>query len=125
MNRFATILVAAAAASACAVAATAAPQRLSDVQYVEASRCVALMSSASLGAPEGAELKAYVERQGWSREPAAQDAADEAREDAGSAAARAKGYSRTQLIAERDGVCRSFLAATTAAASQPTTRSLQ
>ena len=125
MRHLTTILIAV-AASASAVAASAAPQRLSDVQYVEASRCVGLMSSASLGPPEGADLRAYVERQGWTREPAAEDAAEQARDDARSAAARASGYTRTQLLAERNGVCRSFTAATTAAAASPSpARALQ
>lgn len=116
MHRFIAI-AAVLAATAPAVGAFAAPQRLLDVQFIEANRCLGLMSAKSTTTPDGAAMKAYVERQGWTRMPAVIDAGDQAREDAQSAASRASGYSREQLIAERDGVCRTFVAATTAAAA--------
>jgi len=123
--RVASVVVGLVVASVSASAALAAPRHLSDVQYIEANRCLGLMTSKALASPDAGALRSYVDREGWSRVPAALDQADEARETAQSAADRSSGYTRMQLQAERDGVCRSFLASTTAAASQPTKSSLQ
>jgi len=113
------------AASACAAVASAAPQTISDVQFIEASRCLGLMTSTSLASPDAARLGPYVDQQSWTRIPVVMDMADAARDSARLAAARASGYERAQLIAERDGVCRAFGAPTTAAAATSAGRSLQ
>jgi len=51
------------------------------------------------------------------------DAADAARDDAPRLASRAGGEERARLIAERDGACGAFLAATSTAAQPSPARS--
>jgi hypothetical protein len=103
-----TALVAAVFA-ATGLAAHAAPQRLTDVQYIAANRCLALMDSKVLGPTDDYAMKQLIKTQGVGRIAAVWDMADQAREDAASSASHADGYVKARLTAERDGVCESLL----------------
>jgi hypothetical protein len=95
--------------------ALAAPQRISDTQFVEANRCLGLMSAKDLASDDAPALKAFVDAQAGAREPMALDMADQARNDAARQAARAGAETRARLIAERDGTCKAFIAPNTVA----------
>ncbi|HEY1750659.1 MAG TPA: hypothetical protein VGG29_05315 [Caulobacteraceae bacterium] len=107
--RLAKVILAAAAASMCAATALAQPARLSDVQFVEASRCLGLMSSKALGTGDAAALAQYLKLQNAGRIGYVYDRADQARSQGKSDGDRSNAASNTHLVAERDGVCRSFV----------------
>lgn len=106
--RFA-IGIAAGLALAAATTVTAAPARLSDVQFIAANRCLGLMTSKALGTPDAAALNKLVKEQSWGRNGYIYDKADQAREEAQSDASRGGDELHARLIAERDSVCRSLL----------------
>ena len=109
-------LIITAALAGVATSAIGAPKRLSDVQFIAASRCLGLMTSSALGASDdAAALKAYLSEQSRAREVIASDRADEARDLAKSEADRAGGQRKSALIPERDGACQVYLAPTTEA----------
>src|SRR5579863_4002876 len=97
--RLATAL-AAVASVGLAASAFAAPARLSDVQFIAANRCLGLMSSKSLGAPDAAALKRMIDGQVGGRDPYIADKADEARQDALREANRAGETEHARLVAE-------------------------
>jgi hypothetical protein len=105
------------AAGLAATAAVAAPAHLSDAQFIAANRCLGLMSSKSLGASDAAALKQLLRDQDSGRGSYIDDKAGEARQDAQRQAGSASEDVHAKLLAERDGLCRTFL--NTATASQP------
>ena len=102
-----------------AASASAAPAHLDDVQFVQANRCLGLMSSKALATPDAAALKRVVDSQVGGRAPFIYDKADEAREAAMRQAEHAKPDALARLTAERDSACRAFLTATTTASGAP------
>ncbi|HUO12466.1 MAG TPA: hypothetical protein VMU37_06885 [Caulobacteraceae bacterium] len=123
--RLITVSLATLCAAAFAPLATAAPAHVTDVAFIAANRCLGLESSKQLGSPDAAAaLQRFVNAQSWGREGAVYDRADEARDDAIAEAGRGGTDHRARLVAERDGVCQSFLSTTSAAAAAPA-RSLQ
>ncbi len=96
------------AAAAAAPAFAAQPTHLNDVQFVEANRCLGLMSSKSLGTQDASAMAQLVKAQTGGRIGYIYDRADQARDDAQRQANRG-GSDSGRLIAERDGVCRSFI----------------
>src|SRR5690349_21527166 len=96
-----------------AASASAAPVHLDDVQFVQANRCLGLMSSKALASPDAAALKQLVDSQVAGRAPFIYDKADAARETAARQAEHAKPDALAKLTAERDGACHAFLVATT------------
>jgi hypothetical protein len=86
------------------------PGRLSDAQYVAAGRCQALMASARLGPSDTHAIDAFMRAQERGRTNEAYERADQARQEADRQARTAGGYEKSQLIAERDGVCQALLA---------------
>jgi len=120
--RFIVSAALAAVACASAAAAFAEPAHLTDTQFIQANRCLGLMSSKTLGAPDAAaQLSRFLSNESVGRVPLAYDQADQARDDAQRQANRSNAYTNARLIAERDGVCHQFVdaAATTAAAARP------
>ncbi len=108
-----------------ATAASAQPARYTDAQFIAATRCEALMSSAALGRQDTHGLEARLKAEGVVRSGDVIDRAEEAREDALRAVSHAGPYGRAALVAERDGPCRSLEAAgvmSAAAASAGSTR---
>jgi hypothetical protein len=96
------------AAAAAAPALAAQPTHLSDVQFVEANRCLGLMTSKSLETQDASAMAQLVKTQSTGRIGYVYDRADQARDDAQRQANHA-GTENARLIAERDGVCRSFI----------------
>ena len=118
--------LAAAALAASAVSAVAAPARIDDSQFLTANRCLGLMTSHALGTPDAAAMQQFVKVQSWGRVGFIYDQADQARDDARQAADHGGTDQRTQLTAERDGVCHAFLASqTTTSSSRGDSRSIQ
>ena len=120
--RFSAGLTAAFAVTAGATCVAAAPERLTDVQFISANRCLGLMSSKALGTPDAEALRKLLKDQNGGRDAYIYEKADQAREDAQAEAARGGAERTARLVAERDGFCRTFLApastATTAGARQ-------
>jgi hypothetical protein len=110
------ILVAGLAASSVAVAA---PARLTDTQFLQLSRCKALVASAALGGGDTASIDALLKVQERGRDPYISEKADSVRDDAASSARHASGDRRARLIAERDGVCQTLSGGETSVARAP------
>ena len=91
-------------------AAIAAPDHLSDAQYIAAARCQALMASSALGAVDVHAVNAVMTSEGATRTPAVADRADQARAQADRAARHAGPDTKSTLVAERDGPCHALFA---------------
>ena len=112
--RFAIATLAVAAACASAAVATAAPARLTDVQFLAANRCVGIESTKAFAGPDADALRQLVKSQEWGRDSYTYDQADQAREDGEREASRSGAENNVRLTSERDGVCRSLVSTTTA-----------
>ncbi|HSZ53020.1 MAG TPA: hypothetical protein VK801_15745 [Caulobacteraceae bacterium] len=86
--------------------AAAAGSRLTDTQYVQAARCQALASAASLGGSSPTPFDSLVRDQERGRAEVAYEAAQTAKENAAHEAREAGAYEKSRLTAERDGPCR-------------------
>lgn len=102
-----TILAAVAAAGS----TVAAPARFTDAQYIQASRCAALIGAANLGGGDTAAIDSVIRSQRGGRVEFIFDRADSARTEAEREARHAGADRKARLIAERDGVCQSYLPA--------------
>lgn len=107
------ILVAGLAASSAAVAA---PARLTDTQFLQLSRCRALVASAELGGGDPKPIDAVLKTESRGREPYIADKAQSLQDEAASAARHAGAERKARLVAERDGVCQSLMGAQTSVA---------
>ena len=96
------------ASLAVAGSAAAAPTHLSDVQYMQAARCQALVASPALGKGDTTRIDALMKSEGASRIDYVHDKADEMRRQTTRLAADANPERRASLIAERDGACQAF-----------------
>ena len=108
-------------ASLAASTAVAAPQaQLSDVQYLAAARCRALIASPALGKGDTHAIDGVLKAQNRGRPAYIYDKGQDMQQDAASQARHAS----PTPIAERDGVCQAFNGAETmtagAAAGAPT-----
>ncbi len=114
-----TVKFAAAIGAIMALASTgvalARPAEFTDGQYIEARRCQALMSSAALGKADASAIDHVVKVQGAGRIDQAYEMGQQAEQDAARQATTAGAYARSQLIAERDGVCRTLAGESTLA----------
>jgi hypothetical protein len=113
------IIVATLAAS---TSALASPSHLTDVQYMQAARCRALIAAPALGGGDTSQIDALLKRESSGRLGYVYDKANEMQRDAARTARDASSERKASLISERDGVCEAFNgAATTAAAASPMT----
>jgi hypothetical protein len=112
--RFVTATIVIAAACASAAVAVAAPARLSDVQFIAANRCLGIESTKAFAAPDADSLRQLVKSQEWGRDAYIYDKADQAREDGQREASRSGAEGNIRLASERDGVCRALASTTTA-----------
>jgi hypothetical protein len=113
--RLVTVAIAVATLAGGAVPAFAAPAQIGDAQFIAANRCLGILSSKNLGAPDAAAaLKVFIKDQSWSRPSEIYDAADDARDEGYRDASRGGAANDIGLTRERDGVCRRFLSQTTA-----------
>jgi hypothetical protein len=113
------------AALAVSTAAAAAPSHLTDMQYIEAARCQALIASPALGKGDTSTIDALVKSEGRSRIDYVSNKADETRREAARLASQASPERRATLMAERDGACAAFSGehATTVTTASGSTRS--
>ncbi|WP_419255388.1 hypothetical protein ACN2C6_08000 [Caulobacter sp. ErkDOM-YI] len=101
---------------ACAVLALAAATpvlagpRLTDSQFIQASRCQALAKASSLGSSNAAAFGVLIKAQRQGRADHIIDKASEAMSTASGQARRADEAAKAGLIAERDGSCQALLA---------------
>jgi hypothetical protein len=91
-------------------AAIAAPDHLTDAQFIAAARCQALMSSSALGPVDMHAVNAVMKSEGATRSPAVADRADDARAKADRDSRHAGPDTKASLIAERSGPCQDLLA---------------
>lgn len=103
-SRFACLAL----ALAVATPVVAAP-RLTDRQFVQASRCQALAKASNLGAADAAAFSALVKAQRQGRADYIVEKASEAVSAAAGQARRADDAAKVDLIAERDGPCQALL----------------
>ena len=108
MRAFTTAALAVAASLAGAQALAAQPSHLTDVQFIEANRCVGLMSSKSLGTPDVSAMKQLVKTESSGRVGWVYDKAEQARDEAQQQANHA-GSADARLVGERDGVCHAMI----------------
>ena len=87
-----------------ATAAEAAPARLSDTAYMQASRCAGLASSGKLGG-DAAALKTMLKGQSLGREAYVLEKADDMQRAAKREADRADDVMKARLSSELNGVC--------------------
>jgi hypothetical protein len=99
----------AASAIALVAAAGAGAAPMSDVQYFEAQRCGALVTSPALGKGDSHAIEALIRQQERSRSEPAIELGQEARQDAARQARSASGDQKAKLVAERDGVCQTMV----------------
>jgi hypothetical protein len=107
--RIATILIAAASLTAVAAPALAA-ERVTDAQFIQASRCLGLTEAKALGEADPAALKQFIKDQRTGRHVFTSDRADAARSDAKRAASKADETTRATLVQERDVTCKDLIA---------------
>jgi hypothetical protein len=101
------------------------PERVSDVQFIEANRCLGLMSSKAFGGADTSALQHFIKVQSWGRDSYVYDRADQARDDANREAGRGGTDRRAKLTAEVGGVCQTYVADTSTASAASPARSLQ
>jgi hypothetical protein len=96
------IVIASLAASS---AVFAAPSRLTDSQFLEATRCRVLIASPALGAGDTKPIDATVQAEGRGRIAEVEDRADSVRDATLASVRHADSDGKAKLMAERNGVC--------------------
>jgi len=107
MRTLTGLLILAAAATVGATAASAQP-KVSDSQYLQASRCAGLAASANFGGGDATGLNGWLKSNAEGRPTFVTDRADQMRKNAQVQANRAKGLEKQQLSSELDGACATF-----------------
>ena len=97
-------------AAGCIAGSALAADRAPDTTFLHASRCAGLLQSAKLGPPDGEAIKAYLKAQRRGRNPAVLDMGEKKQRDAGFEAGRADADQKAKLLAEREGVCKTYSA---------------
>jgi hypothetical protein len=92
------------------LAATQASARMSDQSFIQASRCAALVAASELqgGPVDGAALEAKLRSERYNRPDFVTTMGDQARQRASREARHADDQAKQRLVAERDGVCRTY-----------------
>jgi hypothetical protein len=116
MRKLVLSTLAVALLAATAAPAFAASDRWTDGQYLQANRCLALGQSAALGATASTDdLAAQIKSQAFGRGSNVTDRGVSLRADATRQAKTTDEARKAKLLAERDGVCKSFLTTSVAA----------
>ena len=128
--RLVTTALVATCVAAVAPLAFAAPihdsgERVSDVQFIEANRCLGLMSSKALGGADTTALQHFIKSQSWGRDGLVYEQADQAKDDAAREANRGGMDRRAKLTAEVGGVCQTYVRDTSTASAASPAHSLQ
>jgi hypothetical protein len=90
-----------------ATAASAQP-KVSDSQYMLASRCAGLASSANIGGTDAASFNSWLKSNSEGRPTFVTERAEQMRTTARSQANRASGLEKQQLSSELNGACATF-----------------
>jgi hypothetical protein len=112
LSTFTAAVLASAAAPAFAAGAA---DRWTDGQYFQANRCLALAQSNALGETSAGDLAAQIKSQGFGRGSNVTDRGVSLQAEAARQSKTKDEERKAKLVAERDGVCKSFLATTVAA----------
>jgi hypothetical protein len=115
MRKLVLSTLAAAALVSTAAPAFAANERWTDGQYLQANRCLALGQSAALGEASTGDLAAQIKSQAFGRGSNITDRGVSLRAEATRQAKTTDEERKAKLLAERDGVCKSFLTTSVAA----------
>jgi hypothetical protein len=115
MRKLVLSTLAVALMAATAAPAFAATDRWTDGQYLQANRCLALGQSAALGEIPAGDLAAQIKSQAFGRGSNVTDRGVSLRAEATRQAKTTDDERKAKLLAERDGVCKSFLTTTVAA----------
>lgn len=89
--------------------AGAAHASASDVQYMQAARCRGLAASENLGKLDTAAIDAFLREEGAGRALDVKTSAIHKMNGAAKDAAAADGAKKAKLLAEREGVCATYL----------------
>lgn len=98
-------LVMVAAAALGASTASAKTERLTDVAYIQAARCVGLATSKAMSQPDGEAMKAWLDAQGRGRQTFIVAKGEETQRQARRDADRADEFQKAKLSAELSGAC--------------------
>lgn len=112
LSAFAAAILASAAAPAFAAGAS---ERWTDGQYLQANRCLALAQSAALGEVPAGDLAAQIKSQAFGRGSNITDRGDSLKAEAARQGKTKDEARKAKLLAERDGVCKSYLTTQVAA----------
>ena len=115
MRKFVLSTLAAAALASAAAPAMAASERWTDGQYLQANRCLALAQSSALGALPAGDLAAQIKSQAFGRGSNVTDRGDSLRMEATRQGKTKDEARKAVLLAERDGVCKTYLTTQVAA----------
>jgi hypothetical protein len=108
MSHFAALALAAAAVFSATTAS--AGDRLTDVDYIKANRCKALISSSALGGQDATGIDALIKQQSRGRAPFIMQKGEDAQDSAARAIKSGDEVRKQRLVAERDGAtCQAFL----------------
>jgi hypothetical protein len=105
--RISTGMIILCATAAAATAAVAQP-KASDAQYMQASRCAGLASSANLGGADAAGYDGWLKANGEGRSTFVTDRAVQMRKTAKMQGNRASGLEKQQLTSELGGACANY-----------------
>lgn len=100
---------------ATAAAPAFASDRWTDGQYLQANRCLALAQSATLGELPAGDLAAQIKSQSFGRGSSITDRGVSLQAEAARQGKTKDSERKAKLLAERDGVCKTFLTAQVAA----------
>jgi hypothetical protein len=108
MSTFKYTMIIGVSLAAAAAGASAATPRVSDGAYIQAERCAALIGSPALGRHDTSGIDRFLKAQDGGREENTYERGQDARVQAAREARTAGAYGKSQLIAERDGVCQAY-----------------
>lgn len=119
MHKFVTLALVGAAIAASAAPAFAEAGRWTDVEYLQASRCLGLAEAQELGPVDTAALMSRMKSQEAGRNPYLRDRGVTMRQDARRVGRTLGEAQKAKLLAERDGVCKAYLTTAVAASGAP------
>jgi hypothetical protein len=115
MRKFVLPALAVAVVASVAAPAFAASDRWTDGQYLQANRCLALAQSAALGELPTGDLAAQIKSQASGRGSSITDRGTSLQAEASRQGKTKDEARKAKLLAERDGVCKTYLSAQVAA----------
>ncbi|MET3667600.1 hypothetical protein [Caulobacter sp. 1776] len=115
MRKFVLSTLAATLMVSVAAPALAASERWTDGQFLQANRCLALAQSSALGALPADDLAAQIKSQTFGRGSNITDRGTSLQAEASRQSKTKDEIRRAKLLAEREGVCKTYLTTQVAA----------